>query len=185
MWTHGYARSGPGFISEPYITAKQGAVLAAGGLSAAATLYGLLSIIATYCSYNNDKSLLSATVSGLRNGVSPFASVLAANNLSYEKKRFLLNACFIACTSIIFNVFYGCTPWIGEGDGIRLWRDIMGVSDNKLLIARGISTVGAVGSYVWLFKKFYAARATLSAQYKIQLETQDEQVIQPLTEVDI
>lgn len=178
MWIGGSTQVTHNYFQKS--TAKEGAISAAGGLSAAATLYGLLSIITTYCSYNDDdKSLLSAAVSGLKNGISPFASILAANNLSYEKKRFLLNACFIACTSIIGNLFYGLTPLplFKYADGMRLWRDIMGVNDNKLMVAQGISIAATVGSYIWLFKKFYAARATLSAQYKMQIETQEKQIV--------
>lgn len=163
LWMQGRTNYGDIRIHEP-INLRRGAVTAAGGLCAAAMLYGLLSVISTYAHFDGNKSLISTAITGLKNGVSPFDTILTAENLSFEKKRLLLNISFIICTSIIFNIFYGCTPWLGQGDGISIWRDRMGVTGTPLTVARGISTAGAIGSFIWLFKKFYSARQTLLKQ---------------------
>ncbi|MFH1832065.1 MAG: hypothetical protein ABH827_04680 [bacterium] len=129
-----------------------------------ATLYTLLSAITAYCAYCDHKSLGEITLKSLLNGASPFAYILETKNISQAQKRFLLNISFVACFSLIFNLFYVCTPYKPHGDGAIIWREHMGVTGTGLTVARILSTIEVYGCWGWLIRKYYKARRTLYLQ---------------------
>ena len=115
---------------------------AAGGLSSAAFMYFLLSAITWYCAYCDNKKLSEITLKSLINGAIPFTYILNTKNLSIKQKRFLINATLVICLSLISNIFYGCTPYRG-GDGVKIWKEYMGVTGTPLKIVHVLSTLGA------------------------------------------
>lgn len=136
---------------------------AAGGLSAAALMYFLLSAITWYCAYCDNKKLSEITLESLINGASPFTYILNTKKLSYKQKRFLINATLVICLSLISNIFYGCTPYRG-GDGVKIWKEYMGVTGTPLKIAHGLSILGAWGCCSLLIRKYCEARKKLSPE---------------------
>jgi hypothetical protein len=136
---------------------------AAGGISAAALMYFLLSAITWYCAYCDNKKLSEITLKSLINGASPFTYILNTKNLSYKQKRFLINATLVICLSLISNIFYGCTPYRG-GDGVKIWKEYMGVTGTPLKIVHVLSTLGAWGCWILLIKKYCDARKKLSPE---------------------
>lgn len=136
---------------------------AAGGLSAAALMYGLLSAITGYCAYCDNKGLFEMTLKSFINGVSPFSYILNTKNISFKQKRLLLNATLVICLSLIYNIFYGCTPY-RAGDGVTIWKKYMGVTGTPLKVAHGLATMGVWGCWALLIKKYYDARKKLSPQ---------------------
>ncbi|MFH1253829.1 MAG: hypothetical protein V1646_00160 [bacterium] len=136
---------------------------AAGGLSAAAFMYTLLSAITCYCAYSDNKKLSEIALKSFINGTSPFSYILNTKNLSIKQKRFLINATLVICLSLIFDLFYGCTPYCG-GDGVVVWKKHMGVTGIPLKIVHVLSTLGAWGCFALLIKKYCDARKKLSPE---------------------
>lgn len=135
----------------------------AGGMSAAAFMYILLSIITGYCAYCDNKSSSEIILKSLINAPSSFSYILNTKALSYKQKRFLINATLVISLSLIFNIFYGCTPYKG-GDGVEIWKDYMGLTGIPLKIAHGLSVLGAWGCWILLIKKYCDARKKLLPQ---------------------
>lgn len=162
LWTRGITDIPP--TTQAPCPAKQIAVIAAGSVAEIATLYTLLSAITAYCAYCDHKSLGEITLKSLLNGASPFAYILETKNISQAQKRFLLNISFVACFSLIFNLFYVCTPYKPHGDGAIIWREHMGVTGTGLTVARILSTIEVYGCWGWLIRKYYKARRTLYLQ---------------------
>jgi len=133
----------------------------AGGVSAATLMYTLLSTITGYCAYCDNKGLLEITLNSFVNGASPFVYILNTKTLSCKQKRFLLNATLVICLSLIYNIFYGCTPY-RHGDGVAIWKEYMGVAGTSLKTVHLLSTLGAWGCWALLIKKYCDARKKLS-----------------------
>lgn len=75
----------------------------------------------------------------------------------------MINATLVISLSLIFNIFYGCTPYKG-GDGVEIWKDYMGLTGIPLKIAHGLSVLGAWGCWILLIKKYCDARKKLLPQ---------------------
>ena len=75
----------------------------------------------------------------------------------------LLNATLVICFSLIYNIFYGVTPY-RPGDGMKIWKKNMGVTGIPLRVASNVSTLGVWGCWALLIKKYYDARKQLSPQ---------------------
>lgn len=146
---------------EPYENIDSGIRVAAGGLSAATFMYMLLSAITAYCAYCDNKELSEITLKSFINGSSSFSYILNTKNLSAKQKRFLINATLVICLILIFNIFYGCTPYHG-GDGVKIWKEYMGITGTSLKIVHVLSTLGAWGCWTLLIKKYCDARKKLS-----------------------
>ena len=136
---------------------------AAGGMSAASLMYFLLSAITGYCAYCDNKKLSEITLKSFINGAGPFTYIVNTKNLSYKQKRFLINATFVISLTLISHLFYGCTPYRG-GDGVRIWKEYMGVTGTSLKIVHVLSILGAWGCWALLIKKYCDARKKLSPE---------------------
>ena len=163
-WTRGLTELNRLFKQDQpsYNNIGLGTVFSAGGLSGAALMYILLSAVTGYCAHRDNKGLSEITLKSFINGSSPFSYILKTENLSHEQKRFLLNATLVMCLSFIYQIFYGCTPYRNFGDGITIWKNIMGVTGTKLKVAQVLSTLGVWGSWIFLIKKYCDARKQLS-----------------------
>jgi hypothetical protein len=150
---------------DKWVHEKKAFYTAAGGVSVAAFLYSALIAMMAYCSYRDGKE---AGVLGTswRKALSPFVSILETQNLSFQKKRFLMNLTFIMCISLIFNLMYGLLP-LGAGDGMAIWKDEIGLSDKNLSVLQGVTVVSYVGCLIWLLKCFYSARKMLAERNRV------------------
>lgn len=137
---------------------------AAGGVSAAALMYFLLSAITGYCAYCDNKGLLEITLNSLINGAGSFTYILNTKNVSDKQKRFLINATLVIWLSLIYNIFYGCTPY-RHGDGVAIWKEYMRITGTSLKAIHVISTLGAWGCWALLIKKYCDARKKLSPEF--------------------
>ena len=119
--------------SDTSIDTRLGIMTAAGGATAALFLTGCLGIITTYCAYEKEQGIRLALRLGIQNITSPFQAILAAEHLSHAQKRLLINTCFCIGISLIFNIFYGLTPYaLCPGDGTQLWENYIGVTGTPL-----------------------------------------------------
>ncbi len=163
-WTRGLTDFGDYVdVKQSKVAIYPATVTVAGGLSAAAFMYFLLSAITGYCAYCDNKKLSEITLKSFLNGASPFSYILNTKNLSIKQKRFLINTTLVICLSLIFDLFYGCTPYRG-GDGVEIWKEYMGVADTPLKIAHVLSTLGAWSCWIFLIKKYCDARKKLSPE---------------------
>jgi len=154
---------------ESYKNIDLGIKSIAGGMSASILMYLLLSTITGYCAYCDNKGLSEILLKSFINGSSPFSYILDTKNLSYKQKRLLLNVSLVACLCIIDQFFYGCTP-SRSGDGMKVWKEYIGLTDTPLKVAHGLSVLGEIGCWVMLIKKYCDARKKLlpsSAQISI------------------
>ena len=142
----------------------EGIMIAAGGTSAAAFLYSLLTMTIGYCAYCDNKNLHEIVAKSFTNACNPFSYILETKNISRVQKRLLINAVFVIGLSFIFNLFYGLTPFLDFGDGHMLWKDHIGVTGTPLSIVHVLSLVGNIGCRLWLVKKYYDARCILAEQ---------------------
>jgi hypothetical protein len=136
----------------------------AGGLSAAVFMYVLLAAIAAYCAHCDNKGLFEISLKSFINGSSPFSYILNTKALSCKQKRFLLNAVLVICLTLIYHIFYGCTPYCNSGDGITIWKEYIGITGTPLKIVQGLSVLGVWGCWALLIKKYYDARKKLSPE---------------------
>jgi len=149
--------------SDTSINTRLGIITAAGGATAALFLTGCLGAITTYCAYQKEQGLKLVLWKGFKNIASPFQAILASEGLSYGQKRLLINACFCIGISLIFNIFYGLTPYpLAPGDGTDLWEKYIGVTGTPLTALKIVSVAGAWGSCLWLAKKYYDAHKQLA-----------------------
>ena len=152
-------------LSDTSINAKHGVITAAGGATAALFLTGCLGVITTYCAYEKEQGLKPALWQGIKNIGSPFQAIITAEQLSHAQKRLLINTCFCIGISLIFNIFYGLTPYpLAPGDGTDLWEKYIGVTGTPLTALKIMSLAGAWGSWLWLAKKYYDAHKQLATQ---------------------
>jgi hypothetical protein len=147
--------------SEAHENLYTGIVTIAGGVSGAAFLYSLLMLITAYCAYCDDKGLTEITLKSFNNAAHPFSYIVNTKSLSDGKKRFLLNATFVIGLYIIYNLFYGCTPY-HSGDGVKIWKRNLGVTGSSLEFVHFLSSLGAWGSWALLAKNYCEARKKLS-----------------------
>jgi hypothetical protein len=136
---------------------------AAGGLSSATFMYILLATITGYCMYRDNcenKGSFNIVLKSFFSAFNPFSHILDTKNVSTEQKRFLLNATFIICLILIYNIFYGCTPYRG-GDGLAIWKDNLAVTGTPLKVVHVLSTLGAWSCWTLLIKKYCNARKKL------------------------
>jgi hypothetical protein len=142
--------------------------LAAGGLSVAALTYAFLVAITTYCTYKSNKDLPETILKGFINGTSPFCHIVNTKALSDAQKRLLLNAALVMCFSLLFDLFYGLTPYSDldyhAGDGLQIWRRFMGVTGTPLQIAHWASIAGVWACWLMALKKYCDARKKISPQ---------------------
>jgi hypothetical protein len=139
---------------------------AAGGLMGATFMYLLLTIITGYCAYHDNfenKESFKIILKSFFNAFNPFSYILDTKTLSFEQKRLLLNATLIIYLSLISHVFYGFTPYRG-GDGLSIWKKNFGITGTPLKVAHILSTLGAWGCWVFLIKKYCAARKKFSPE---------------------
>lgn len=164
-WFTGHSQSPYAFADQdPWLREKRMFHTAAGGMSAALFLYNALTSIMAYLSYCDDKALGEIIDTSCRRALSPFLSILQTQNLSFQQKRFLMNLTFVMCYSLIFNLIYGLLPLNDGGDGMRIWEDGLGFSDEALSILRGVTTIGYLSCVCWLVKSFYESRKALANQ---------------------
>ncbi|MBY0353234.1 hypothetical protein K2W90_02610 [Candidatus Babeliales bacterium] len=163
---HGYTIFN-GNLNETNFDLKLNAMIAAGPLAGILFNYAALVAASTYCSYADDKKLSSAMTSSLRTALCPFNAILKTENISPACKRVLLNASFLHCLYLTYNVFYGLTPFLGDknGDGVRLWK-AMGVEGKALTAASALSVAGYLTSIAFIVKNFCQAHKELFAQHK-------------------
>ena len=132
----------------------------AGGMSASILMYILLSTITGYCAYLDNKGLSEILLKSFINGSSPFYYILDTKNLSLKQKRFLLNVVLVTCLCLIDQFFYGYTP-SRSGDGMKVWKEYIGLTNIPLKLVHGLSLLGEIGCWVMLIKKYCDARKKL------------------------
>ncbi|MBX9831290.1 hypothetical protein K2X40_05005 [Candidatus Babeliales bacterium] len=154
-------------LNETNFDLKRNAMIAAGPLAGILFNYAALVAASTYCSYADNQKLGSAITSSLRTALCPFNAILKTENLSPACKRLLLNASFLHCLYLTYNVFYGLTPFFGgkNGDGVKLWK-AMGIEGKAFTATCVLSIAGYVASLGFIFKNFYQAHKELFTQRK-------------------
>lgn len=154
-------------LNETNVDPKLNAMIAAGPFAGILFNYAALVAASTYCSYANNQKLGSAITSSLRAALCPFKTILKTENVSPACKRLLLNASFLHCLYLTYNVFYGLTPFVGDknGDGVKLWK-AMGVEGKAFTATCVLSIAGYVASLGFIFKNFYQAHKELFTQRK-------------------
>ncbi|MFA6263828.1 MAG: hypothetical protein WCW33_05520 [Candidatus Babeliales bacterium] len=147
---------------EKYRNFYTGIIIVAGGLSGAAFLYMLLVVITAYCAYADGKGLSEVALKSFINAASPFSYIVNTKALSDTQKRFLLNAVLVIGLYLIYNIFYGCTPY-RAGDGVRIWKKNLGVTGSTLEMVHCLSALGAWGCWALLVKNYCDARKKFSS----------------------
>lgn len=141
-----------------------GLFTAAGGLATATFMYVLLAAITAYCAHCDNKGLSEIILNGFINGASPFSYILNTKSLSLKQKHLLLNLTLVICLTLIYHIFYGCTPYCNSGDGATIWKEYIGITGTPLKIIHSLSVLGVWGCWSLLIKEYCDARKKLSPQ---------------------